>query len=256
LRPAQRRDLWLRLAGSYEDLGDEEKATAARSAADRRHDEPLGEAPTAFLSGFLGKLPASEELHQAQANRQQRAVALIEQWVALDGGDVGPEIADLAEFLRREDTTRLTYLDRVASESPQLAVQARALWERAAWLTLKYHIARGGLGLSLIPEWEEDAPLIRSELTKAYEDLFRLYGDQATALPIATDVDQAWVEVLRQEILLGQLELYPDYPEDRLLERLLEAQQRLRATSGSGMWIAWDDEGKEGLFTLQKTSDL
>jgi hypothetical protein len=61
---------------------------------------------------------------------------------------------------------------------------------------------------------------------------------------------------LRQEILLGQLELYPDYPEDRLLERLLEAQQRLRATSGSGMWIAWDDEGKEGLFTLQKTSDL
>ena len=248
LRPAQRSRLWQRMAEAYAALGDEEKAATARRAADAAYRQTSQPIPPLLLPGFLTELPLSEEIEELQAARQQRAATLIKQWIALEGGDVGPEVADLAEFLRREDKARLAYFDQVANTVPQLTVQAAAAWERAAWLSLKYRIARRGFGLSILPEWEENAPLIRSELNKAYETLFHLYGDEATALPDAADVDRAWVELLRAEILLGQLELYPDYPEEQLVERLQEAQGRLRATQG-GYWVAF--EGEKRIFTLQ-----
>jgi len=254
LRPAQRRDLWQRVAAAYAALGDEEKAAAARQAADRPHSVAAQPTAAPLLPSFLGETPPSEEIEELQAARQQRAATLIQQWIALEGGDVGPEVADLAEFLRREDAARRAYFDQVAATSPQLAVQAAAAWERVMWLTLKYRIARRGFGLSLMPAWEADAPLIRSELTKAYEILFQLYGDEATALPYATDVDQAWVELLREEILLGQLELYPDYPEDQLVQRLQEAQERLQATQGGGLWVAFRMEDGKRIFTLEGAS--
>jgi len=254
LRPALRQALWLRVADSYEELQDEQKAASVRNSANRRHSEPTGGAPTPLLSAFLGSLPISEGLQELQDERQQRAVALIDQWVALEGGDVGPEAGDLAEFLYREDAARLAYLDQVVAGSPELAVQAAAACERASWLTLKYRVARAGLGFSLMPDWEEDAPLIRSQLTKAYEDLFRLYGDEATALPIAHDVDHAWVALLRQEVLLGHLGLYPDYPEDQLLEKLDAAQQRALSTGGPGIRVSWHDDAGHRVYTLESAS--
>jgi len=254
LRPAQRRDLWQRLAAAYQDLAAEEKAIAARKAADRR-EAPAAQAPHApVLPGFLGSPPVSMEVEQAQAARQQRAVALIEQWIALDGEDVGPEVADLAEFLRREDAVRAAYSAQVVPDVPELSAQAAAAWEQVIWLTLKYRTALGGFGLSIVPEWEEDAPLIRSELTKAHESLFHLYGDQATALPNAGDVDQAWVELLRQEILVGMLELYPDYPHDTLVERLQDAQERLLASGSTGFWVTTDAGAGDRGFALHGPS--
>ncbi len=255
LRPAQRRDLWLQLAAAYAGLEDEKKASAARRAADQPSNSTAQQAPAALLPAFPVQLPLSREIADLQATRQQRTVTLIEEWIAVEGSDVGPEAADLAEFLRREDAARLAYYDQVAETTPQLAIQATAAWERAAWLTLKYRLARLGFGLSLVPEWEENAPVIRTELTKAYETLFQLYGDQATALPSAADVDQAWVELLRQEILLGQLELYPDYPEDQLVGRLQEAQGRLQATQGGGFWVSSTVEAGQRIFTLEGASN-
>lgn len=253
LRPAQRGELWQRVAEAYAALRDEEKAAAARRAADAAHRQTSQPPPELLLPGFLAELPPSEEIEKLRAARRQRAATLIEQWIALEGGDVGPEVADLAEFLRREDKARLAYFDQVAETSPQLAVQAAAAWERAKWLSLKYRIARRGFGLSILPEWEENAPLIRLELNKAYETLFHLYGDEATALPYAADVDRAWVESLRAEILLGQLKLYPDYPEDQLVERLQEAQGRLRAAQG-GYRVAFYVKDEKRIFTLQGVS--
>lgn len=251
LRPAQRRDIWLRLAAAYAGLGDEERATAARRAADRPSNVTPQQAPAALLPTFQAELPLPPEIAELQASRQQRAVTLIEQWIALEGGDVGPEAADLAEFLRREDAARLAYYDQVAETTPQLAMQAAAAWERVTWLTLKYRLARRGFGLSLVPEWEENAPLIRAELTKACETLFQLYGDQATALPAAAEMEQAWVELLRQAILLGQLDLYPDVPEDQLVARLQEAQERLLAMQGSVFRVSSYFEDDQRLFTLE-----
>ncbi|HUW15325.1 MAG TPA: hypothetical protein VM537_36780 [Anaerolineae bacterium] len=251
LRPAQRQDLWQRLAAGYGDLGLEEEAMAVSKAADRRAEPPAQVTLAPIFPGFLGSPPVSLEVEQAQAARQQRAVVLIEQWIALDGEDLGPEVSDLAEFLRREDAARSTYLAEGMTGVAELSAQAAAAREQVVWLTLKYRTALGGFGLSIVPEWEEDAPLIRSELTKAYESLFRLYGDQATALPNAADVDRAWVELLRQEILAGTLELYPDYPHDTLVERLLEAQERLQASGSTGFWVTMDTGTGGHSFALQ-----
>jgi len=253
LRPAQRRDLWQRLATAYASLGDEEKAAAARERAERAPG-PAAQPEPSLLPSFLGELPPSEEIEQLQAARQERAATLIRQWIALEGGDVGPEVADLAEFLRREDAARMSYLDQIAETTPHLATQAAVARERAIWLTLKYRIARRGFGLSLMPEWEEKAPLIRSQLIKAYETLFRLYGDEASALPEVSDADRARVELLREEILLGRLGLYPDCPEDQLVQRLQEAQERLRGARVNGLWVTFRMEDGQRIFTLEGTS--
>jgi len=256
LRPAQRRDLWLRLAAAYAGLGDEQKATAARQAADQPSNSTSQPTPATLLPTFRAELPLSPEIAELQAVRQQLAVTLIEQWIALEGSDVGPEAANLAEFLRREDVARLAYYDQVANSTPQLAIQAAAAWERADWLTLKTRVARRGFGLSLVPEWEENAPLIRAELSEACETLFQLYGDQATALPAVADVDQAWVELLRQAILLGQLDLYPDYPEDQLVRKLQETQERLLATQHSAFRVSSTFEDDQRIFTLEGANAL
>ncbi|QLQ08580.1 MAG: hypothetical protein HZY76_23095 [Anaerolineae bacterium] len=56
--------------------------------------------------------------------------------------------------------------------------------------------------------------------------------------------------MLRSEILRGRLGLYPDYPLDEGVQRLLEAQDGL-AGAERGPVIAWRDINGQHLFTLQ-----
>jgi hypothetical protein len=102
-------------------------------------------------------------------------------------------------------------------------------WHKVRWLTIKYQVASGGYGFSLVPEWEAEAAEIQSDLSKAYEDLYALHGEQVIALPEADTIDQAWVEVLRKEIEVGRLGLYPNYPEEQLAAKLKEATEKLIA---------------------------
>jgi hypothetical protein len=253
LRPAQLRDLWLRLAEAYEALGDTDTAGSARQEADRRRGESGPAAPAPLLPGLLAEPKRPPELEETIGGRRQRAVIVIEQWIALEGGDVGPEVADLAEFMRREDQARQAAYSGVNAE-PELAAQAAATWDQTKWLSLKYQAAVGGFGISLVPEWEAAAPTIRSELTKAYETLFLLYGDMATALPSPAQADQAWVELLRQEILFGKLGLYPDLPEEQLVQQLQEAQGRLSLSQPSGLQVTFTVEEGARVYSLGEAS--
>ena len=65
-----------------------------------------------------------------RTERQLRAVRLIEQWIAPGSGDVGPETADLAEFLMREDRVLSPHLTEVVASAPELSVRAAAAWEQ------------------------------------------------------------------------------------------------------------------------------
>jgi len=253
LRPAQWRDLWLRVADAYAVLGDSERSGSAREAAERWPSQPETVATAPLLPGFLAEPKRSPELEEVMTGRQQRAITVIEQWIALEGGDVGPEIADLAEFMRREDEARRRDYSRVVETEPELAVQASVIWDQVQWLSLKVQAAVGGFGISLVPEWEQAAPSIRAELSKAYEMLFLLYGDMATALPSSAQADQAWVELLRQEILFGQMGLYPDYPEEQLVQRLLDAQDRLAQTQPSALRVTSTVEDGQRTYLLQDT---
>ena len=138
-------------------------------------------------------------------------------------------MANLAQALRTEDEARLSFYNTEPAEPPMLLEKVAVAWHKVRWLTIKYQAASGGYGLSLVPEWEAQVAEIQSELSKAYEDLYALHGEQVIALPEADAIDRAWVEVLRQEIEVGQLGLYPNYPEEQLTAKLKEATEKIIA---------------------------
>jgi len=237
LRTAQRRDLWDRLAAAYDSLGVSDSA----ELPSRFNERPsVHVSPSALQLRFEYpavpyQLPA--DIASLRTERQLRAVRLIEQWIAPDSGDVGPETADLAEFLMREDRVLSPHLTEVVASAPELSVRAAAAWEHVNWLSTKYRAAVGAYGLSLVFEWEQDASLVRSDLAKAYEVLFRVLGDQATALPDSEAVNPSRLALLRYEILLGELYLYPDHPQMMLVERLLATQELIPSESATGYII-------------------
>ncbi len=192
-------------------------------------DEPLALNPEEEL--LLGDLFKQEvvlpEIQEAAAERQRIAQALLDHF--RERGGEAPErlIYDLAVALQVEDAVRLGTYEANLVTSSQLSDKIALAWAEVNWLTLKYVVALKGYGLSLVPEWEDQLGKIQSELSKAYEQLYALYGEQIIALPEASSIDRAWVEVLRQEIQVGRLGLYPNYPEERLIEKLREATEQL-----------------------------
>ena len=106
----------------------------------------------------------------------------------------------------------------------------------------------------MVPEWEAQSAKIQSELSKAYEDLYALHGEQIIALPEADTIDRAWVEVFRQEIEVGQLGLYPNYPEEQLAAKLIEATEKLIA-SGQDRSLRVDTLYQDNVNVFILTSD-
>ncbi|HIC87850.1 MAG TPA: hypothetical protein EYP04_00355 [Anaerolineae bacterium] len=225
LRPAQREELLLRLARIYRKYGDREKARRLTAQA----AEPLpGVTPTKevpYLKAFQGHFTPDSAMEAAVVARRQWVAVLIRE--LLGRGAKKKTLKSLAEALLEEDAARDAFYQQALPQTPQLSVQAAILQDHIDWLTIKYRIARGGFGMSLVPIWEEEAGAIRAELTQQYEALFALYADQVTALPDAGDIDRARLQVLRVEILLGRLGLYPDYPEEELINALTEAEDQL-----------------------------
>ena len=173
-------------------------------------------------------LPA--EIQQAEAQRwqaaQELAVLLVDR-----GGNAPQSVVDtLANALIAEDQLKLPYLKRGADNTTQLSKKIDIVLAQITWLSIKYRVARQAYGISLIPEWETNVEQIRAELTKSYEDLYRLYADLIVGLPNASQIDKATEERLRREILAGELGRYPNYPEQQRQKQLLEATNRLIAT--------------------------
>jgi hypothetical protein len=127
-------------------------------------------------------------------------------------------------------------------------------WHKVRWLTIKYQVASSGYGLSLVPEWEAQVAKIQSELSKAYEDLYALHGEQVIALPEADAIDRAWAEVLRREIEVGRLGLYPNYPEEQLTAKLKEATEKLIA-AGQGRSLHVDTLSQDNVNIFILASD-
>jgi hypothetical protein len=173
-------------------------------------------------------LPA--ETQQAEAQRwqaaQELAVLLVER-----GGHAPQDAVDaLAQALIAEDRLKLPYFKREAPNTTQLSKKIDIVLAQIAWLSIKYRVARQAYGISLVPEWESEAEQIRSDLTKSYEELFRLYADLIVGLPNVSQIDKATEERLRREILAGELGRYPNYPEQQRQKQLLEATNQLLTT--------------------------
>ncbi|MGQ9626263.1 MAG: hypothetical protein ACUVV0_05075 [Anaerolineae bacterium] len=178
------------------------------------------------LLNLRAELPEAEE---ATAGRKRAAQALLENFQARRRSGTESLINDLALAIQVEDAVRLGAYEARFGTTTQLSEKIALARAKVDWLNLKYIVARRACGLSLVPEWEKQAGKIQSELSKAYEELYTLYGEQAVVMPKPDRIDRAWLDILRQEIEFGRLGLYPNYPEKQLIEKLREHTTKLIA---------------------------
>ncbi len=233
------RSEWLELE-QYLSLEEGESSLAGPS------EEPV-------LGGLFVQEAVLPEMQEAEAERQQAAQNFLD-YYRNRVGDVPYTLTDdLAVALQVEEAVRMGTYEAYIFKATQLADKIALLQAKIDWLTIKYAVALKAYGFSLVPEWETQKGKIQSDLSKAYEELFALYGEQIIALPKAGSVDRAWVEVLRREIEIGQLGLYPNYPQEQLLAELREATARL-ATGGQDKSLRLEVIFNQGTATFILTN--
>lgn len=238
LKKAHRKFILDRLAIAYRAVGESQKAEQALTQsvaldleAGASSEVELTDQDRKFLLGRPEEpTPMPQEVTEAEAARRKAAYNLSNYLLSTLKPPPASLTTNLAQALQAEDKAKLNFYSAKPTEPPMLLEQVAQAWHKVRWLTIKYQVASGGYGLSLVPEWETQVAGIQSELSKAYEDLYALYGEQVITLPEADTIDQAWVQVLRQEIEAGRLGLYPNYPEEQLIAKLKEATEKLIAT--------------------------
>lgn len=225
LAPAKRQRIALDLVDLYRQAGLDDQADILLQFVRKPRGLPdarLVHGP--FLPQFMTSVELPWQLRDVQERRRQQVWAFMEAWDRSGGSDVEAARAALASTLLEEDGIQRAVMQAALQMEARLSVRAAWLRGWVDWLTLKYMVARRGAGFSLVPEWELQQDSIRADLDRAYADLFSTYDDLVQALPQVSDVDFAVIEVLRQQLLVGRLGLYPDYPEQELLDALDERQ--------------------------------
>jgi hypothetical protein len=232
LQMANRRELLSGLRLAYLDLGDEDRAAFFQQQiiqVDQEFREP------SKLPVQLPDLPVGEgsvssaEVGALEERRRQAAFALWRSFA--EAGEPPVELVDaLAQALMAEDAAKLNLYRQTLEGTTQPGTRVGVQWQMIRWLTLKYQVATLGFGLSLVPEWEAQAPSIQSALTKGYEDLFFDYEDLVTALPDASLMGPGGYVVRRGMNLAGRLGQYPNYPAQQMADKLREAVSSLIAS--------------------------
>lgn len=212
LQPVLRQQMADRVTEVYRLLGERPPTLAVARVA------PSGRAVKPLLPSLTRPVDLPEAALRARQEREAAARQAV-QWM-VQGVAGGEWQAVLARALQQEDQVMASALRQVEEGEVRLSVRAGWMRRRVEWLSLKYQVARRGFGLSLVPEWEEKDAEIRSDLAKAYQDLFTLYQDEVVALPTVDQVRQGWVEILAEEAKAGTLGLYPNYPEPEVAENL------------------------------------
>lgn len=230
LQPVLRQQLADRLREVYRLLG-EAPPTVAIAAA---RPLPAGGVGEPILPTLIQPVDLPEAVMQARKAREA-AARRAAQWVAQGGSEEDWQPA-LARALQQENEAVERALGSLAQDEIRLNVLAGIMQQRVMWLSTKYQVARRGFGTSIVPEWEEQAANIRSELARAYQELFSIHHDQVVALPTAAQVSQGWVEVLRKEAKAGFLGLYPNYPERQVAEDLARRMDEWLLTRPEVAW--------------------
>ena len=232
LRPAHRKHILDRLIPAYSALGlgreaweELEVALEAGTLAQKSDVEVV----PPVLSELRLKDYSHPEVQAAVADREKQATVLAE-YIRDRGGKVSQSLVDsVVRALLVEDARRQGVYQAELLRAPQLVDKIALMHDRVNWLTLKYAIALRAQGLSLMPAWEKQVGAIQSELAKARQDLYALYGDWIVTLPEASKVNRAWLELFRLELQMGRLGLYPNYPEEQLIAKMKEATRTLIA---------------------------
>ena len=226
LQAAHRRPILQQLQKDYILLEERELARQSLDLSANPPDLDFVPETTTFLPS--GKhIPLPQSIQEAETNRwisaQELAALLVER-----GGHAPPTaISTLAEALLEEDKQKLPFFENELASTTQLSERIDITLAKIKWLSIKYKVAKLGYGMSIVPEWENDAEQIRADLTKTYEKLYPLYADYIIALPEISQIDLATEEKLRREVLAGELGRYPNYPEEQRQKQLLDISNQL-----------------------------
>jgi hypothetical protein len=189
---------------------------------------------------------------------ERRVEAVLDLLEFLGGSPSGQAIPEelataVTQALVNEDKARSTaYEDELAAAS-SMVLKIGIAEARADWLLVKYRMALGAYGLQLVPAWSEDVAGIAAELSQARRELHGIYGEQISTFSDATATDRAWFDILRLEILQGELRIYPDYPAEELIPELTEVSARLVEAGDPSLHPEVFYEGSTPLFSLALT---
>ena len=250
IQAATRRSLWRRLQEGYLAIGEREQA---RHSLEKSGEEiELAANPELLpVLPVAPPPPLPEALQQVELTRRQAAEELANTLRERGGKAPAELIGRLGRALLDEDGQRLAYYESQLASGIQLSAQISVVRQRLAWLALKYRVALRGYGLSLVPDWEEQAEAVRVDLTKAYQDLYAKYHELVDALPDASQIDLAREEVLRREILDGTLGRYPNYPAVQRINELIKVTAGLvEAWPRAKLWVTVQPYGGVESFIL------
>jgi hypothetical protein len=256
LQPAQRWELLGDLVTEYQALGENERSEAVQERIagfdeDLRSERPVevGRSPGVPLERI--EPVSSAEVGVLEEARRQAAFSLLEG--VPEGAEPPPRLVEgLAQALIAEDAAKLSLYRQELDATSQPGRRVNVHWQAIEWLLLKHKVATGGLGLSVVPEWEDASSDIQSQLVKEYEDLYFDYEDLITALPEAELLGPGSYRVRRSVLLAGRLGQYPYYPAPQLAEKLGEAVESLIAagyTDGLYVLPSWEDEELRFFFS-------
>ncbi len=232
--PETRARLFEQTATVYQAFGVANLATQAREKSQEASAPAAEEAVATARRPYLlvpSDLPADQTLQDKTKARETAAKELIDQLnlkPPKSDQDLPQDlIRNLGDRLYEEDGLRNDYYTAQSKAAAEAPAQVAVLRDKIGWLALKLRVARGGFGLSIVPEWESDAKNIAGELSDAFDGLFKISEQQAGISEQAADADHHVEDVLRAELVAGRIGLYV-YDENDLRSRLDEISLRLR----------------------------
>lgn len=225
------------VSNAYAALNASALSRQARTEAGEAFTAPATAPITSTRMPFLpivGAPLAAPEIETVKARRIAAAQALQDDLIEhppKSAKDWSPDlIAELSDALIAEDHARQTYYDKQIAQTKDIAARL-ALWrDKSAWLALKYRVARGAFGASLVADWEADRAAIAEDWSAAFDELFQLAAAQAAALPKPQDITLAQEDLIRQEMIAMRWGWYSGASEqdlnaqrDEIVQKLMDA---------------------------------
>jgi len=159
-------------------------------------------------------------------------------------------IRALGDKLFEEDGLRSEYYTAQFDQAADASVQLGILRDKLRWLSIKYRIARGGFGISLMPEWEDQVKEIAQELNDSYDDYFAITEQQASSLDKVDEANRSTEDVLRAAMVAGRWGLFPQYDEVDLRARLDVVSQTLRDEQVASLRLDSFTRGNQVIYLL------
>jgi tetratricopeptide (TPR) repeat protein len=263
IRDPHKADILSQLGVAYDAIGEREKATESRSLQAEMLFSTEGSETTPEsgeeqpATDFLTQIPAPT-LAMVASYEERRVAAVLDLLEFLDGSSGGQAVpeelaTEVTQALVNEDKARSTaYQDELAAAS-SMVLRIGIAEAKVDWLLVKYRVALGAYGLRLVPAWSDDVGGIAAELGQARQELHGVYGEQISTFSDRTAEDRAWFDILRLEILQGELGTYPDYPAEELIPELTEVSARLVEAGDTSLHPEVVYQGDTPLFSFALT---